>query len=251
MNKAKKAAEINGKEFLKSAYAAEQNVLSVKFDFSAKSITHDGVMGGVNEQHLISFLRKYLPHRYSVDQGIVIDSNGATSDQIDVVIFDNQYTPTLLDQSHHRFIPAEAVYAVFEVKPQINKDTLKYAAKKAKSVRALKRTSISIRHAGGEFPAKPAFKIISGIISHRVDWKNGLKSNAFSETLKSHKNNYTIDCGVSLTDRAFDNFNDKLEISDKEGSLTYFVFRLLQKLQSLGTVPAIDWNAYADAVKII
>ena len=92
-----------------------------------------------------------------------------------------------MDQSQHRFIPAEAVYAVFEVKPQINKDTLKYAAEKAKSVRALKRTSISIRHAGGEFPAKPTFKIISGIISDRVDWRNGLKNNAFSEALKSHK----------------------------------------------------------------
>jgi hypothetical protein len=34
MNKAKKAAAIDGKEFLKSAYAAEQTVLSVKFDFS-------------------------------------------------------------------------------------------------------------------------------------------------------------------------------------------------------------------------
>lgn len=249
MNKAKKAAAIDGKEFLKSAYAAEQNVLSVKFDFSAKSITHDGVMGGVNEQHLIGFLRKYLPHRYSVDQGIVIDSNGATSDQIDIVIFDNQYTPTLLDQSQHRFIPAEAVYAVFEVKPQINKDTLKYAAKKAKSVRDLKRTSIPIKHAGGEFPAKPIFKIISGIISHRVDWRNGLKNDAFSDALKSHKNSSTIDCGVSLGDRAFDNFSDKLEVSDKQGSLTYFVFRLLQQLQSLGTVPAIDWHAYADAVR--
>jgi hypothetical protein len=42
MNKAKKAAAIDGKEFLKSAYAAEQTVLSVKFDFSEKSITHDG-----------------------------------------------------------------------------------------------------------------------------------------------------------------------------------------------------------------
>ena len=54
-------------------------------------------------------LRKYLPNRYAVAQGIVVDSNGATSDQIDIIIFDPQYTPTLLDQQSHRFVPAEAV----------------------------------------------------------------------------------------------------------------------------------------------
>lgn len=249
MSKVKKASAIDGKVFLKSAYAAEQNVLSAKFEFSNKSITHDGVMGGVNERHIIDFFRKYMPQRYSVDQGIVIDSNGATSDQIDIIIFDNQFTPTLLDQNQHRFIPAEAVYAIFEVKPQINKATLKYAADKAKSVRALRRTSASIKHAGGEYSPKPTFKIISGVIAHRSEWRNGLKSEAFSKALKIHQNNSAIDCGVSLADRAFDNFDERLEISDKEGSLTYFLFRLLKKLQSLGTVPAIDWNAYAEVVR--
>lgn len=34
-----------------------------------------------------------------------------------VVVFDRQYTPTLLDNDKHRYVPAEAVYAVFECKP--------------------------------------------------------------------------------------------------------------------------------------
>jgi hypothetical protein len=33
-----------------------------------------------------------------------------------------------------------------------------------------------------------------------------------------------------------------------DGALIYFLFRLLGKLQSLGTVTAIDWSAYAAIV---
>lgn len=93
----------------------------------------------------------YLPKRYAVDSAIVIDSNGRTSDQLDVVIYDPQYTPTLLDQYDHKYVPAEAVYAVMEVKPTVNKGYLDYAGKKAASVRRLKRTSIPIPHAGGTY----------------------------------------------------------------------------------------------------
>jgi len=93
----------------------------------------------------------YLPKRYAADSAIVIDSTGRTSDQMDVVIYDPQYTPTLLDQHDHKYIPAEAVYAVMEVKPTVNKSYLDYAGKKAASVRRLKRTSIPIPHAGGTY----------------------------------------------------------------------------------------------------
>ena len=65
-------------------------------------------------------------------------------DQIDIIIYNAQYTPTLLDQQDHRYVTAEAVYCVLEVKPLISKTYLNYAGDKAKSVRALERTSIAI-----------------------------------------------------------------------------------------------------------
>lgn len=248
MNKAKNTSEIDGKRFLREAFAAEQSVLAVQLDLSSKSITHNGVMGNVNEQHFIQVLRKYLPRRYEVDQGIVIDSNGATSDQIDVIIFDHQYTPTLLDQQAHRFIPAEAVYCVLEVKPTISKQYLDYAADKAHSVRSLKRTSIPIPHAGGEYPAKPLFPIIAGIVATTVDWTDGLASESFSTNLGTLDGTRILDCGLALSDRAFDTFGGALTVTDAHGSLAGFLFRLLQRLQSLGTVPAIDWNRYASVL---
>ena len=244
MNKAKTASRLDGKRFLAEAFSAEQAVLAQQLNFSSKSITHNGVMGDVNERHFIDMLRKYLPRRYEVAQGIVIDSNGATSDQIDIVIFDNLYTPTLLDQQEHRFIPAEAVYCVLEVKPTLNKDYLEYAADKAESVRRLERTSVPIRHAGGEFPAKALFPIISGIVAVKVDWADGLNGTYFTENFANLRDARALDCGLALSDRAFDTFSGALFMSETNGSLATFLFRLIQRLQALGTVPAVDWNRY-------
>lgn len=135
---------------------------------SSFRITHAGDRGEVNEQFFIDFLRAYLPNRYTVDKGIVLDSKGSVSHSIDIIVFDRQYTPTLLDDEKHRYVPAEAVYAIFECKPTIDHRYLKYAGNKVASVRRLERTSVPIHHAGGTYPAKPLFRILGGILATNV-----------------------------------------------------------------------------------
>jgi hypothetical protein len=244
MNTAKNSSTVDGKQFLREAFAAEQEVLRLKLELSSKSITHSGVMGEVNELHFIEVLRKYLPNRYAVAQGIVVDSNGSTSDQIDIIIFDPQYTPTLLDQQSHRFVPAEAVYGVLEAKPAISKQYLEYAGDKAASVRKLERTSVAVRHAGGEFPPKPLFPILAGIVAPSVGWRDGCMSDSFAEAIAGLKDERSLDCGIALSDRAFQVFNGSITLSECNGALAVFLFGLLDRLQSLGTVPAVDWNRY-------
>lgn len=246
MNKAKTKAKINGKTFLQSAFAAEQEVLTVQLKLSSESITHDGVMGEVNEQHFIHTLRKYLPKRYAAYSGIVIDSNGATSDQIDIVIYDNLYTPTLLDQQAHRFIPAESVFCVLEVKPTINKKYLEYAGNKAKSVRDLERTTIAIKQLDGKSFTKPLFPILAGIVATDVGWNDGISSKKFIQTLNKLTENCILNCGLALSDKAFDSYNNVLTLSPSENSLIFFIFRLLEQLQSMGNPPAVDWSKYAN-----
>ena len=57
-----------------------------------------------------------------------------------------------------------------------------------------------------------------------------------------------LDCGLAVSGSVFDTYSGTLEVGPSGQALAYFLFRLLQKLQSLGTVPAIDWNAYAAAL---
>ena len=250
MNKGKEASRADGPEFLRRAFADVQRVLDAKLKLSAGSITHDGTLGGVDEGHWLDVFRKYLPNRYAVTSGFIIDSRGQTSDQIDIVIYDLHYTPTLLTQEQHRCIPAEAVYAIFEAKPHIDKAYLEYAADKAASVRRLHRSSIPIPYAAGNYPAKALFEIVAGIVGVKVDWADGF-GESFRRNLDSLTGDRRLNCGCALSHGSFDTFDPggSLTVGAAEGALIFFLFRLLGKLQSLGTVPAIDWNVYAEVFR--
>ncbi|MEB3242037.1 MAG: hypothetical protein VKO44_00200 [Cyanobacteriota bacterium] len=60
--------------------------------------------------------------------------------------------------------------------------------------------------------------------------------------------------GVALEDRAFDLACDTFDLrlshgslslsESKQGSLAWFLFNLLKRLQDLGTCPAVDWSRY-------
>jgi hypothetical protein len=248
MGSAKMGSKKSGAAFLRDAFALERNLLQVQLELSRQSVTHSGVLGEVNENRFIDVLRRYLPRRYAVETGIVLDSLGRTSDQIDVIVYDNQYTPTLLDQENHRFVPAEAVYAVLEVKPVVDTSHLEYAADKAASVRKLRRTSIPIVHAGGTFPSRQPFAIVAGIVATKVRWKQGFGSRAFNRTISGLRGPRFLDAGLAVSGGCFDQYEGRIHTGPVDNALTYFLFRLLGKLQTLGTVPAVDWSAYGSAL---
>lgn len=233
---------------LEAAFAAEQDCLVANLR-SSQRITHKGDRGQVNEEHFIDFLRAYLPNRYTVDKAIVLDSRGAVSHSIDIVVFDRQYTPTLLDVDKHRYVPAEAVYAVFECKSKIDKENLGYAGDKVASVRRLHRTSVEIHHAGGTFPAKKLFPILGGLLAAEVQWADGF-GETFQKNHRALEGDRIVDCGYAASGACFDVFDgaDTYKNRPQGNALAYFAFRLLWKLQSLATVPAVDWMAYAQAL---
>lgn len=250
-SKAKRLSESKGEEFLRRAFALQQEVLLTQLNLAAASVTHDGKFGEVTERHFITILRRYLPFRYQVDSAIVIDNRGRTSDQIDVVIYDRHFTPTLLDQEDHRYVPAEAVHAVFELKPTINKKFLSYAADKAASVRTLERTSIGFNTATGKSSPKPLFPIVAGIIAPRAEWSTGLRAPAFKRTIQSLRGSRQLDCVLALEAGSYDRFGSEggQHYGGAANCLIAFLFRLLSELQSQATVPAVAWDAYAKNFK--
>ena len=233
-------------KFLHEAFASEQECLAAELKSSLR-IAHKGDRGEVNERFFIDFLRAYLPNRYNVEKAIVLDSRGQVSHSIDIVVFDRQYTPTLLDNNKHRYVPAEAVYAIFECKPTIDKRSLDYTGDKIASVRKLHRTSVPIPHAGGVYKEKVPFPIVGGILAASVDWADGL-GESFRKNHQTLTDDKQVDCGFAASGACFDVFAGKnaYTFGPVKNALAYFVFRLLWKLQSLATVPAVDWMAYAE-----
>ena len=137
---------------LRSAFLAKQNHLLAALEIVPDLTGHGTTIGDDSEANWARVLREFLPARYGIAKGQVIDSQGGISDQIDLLIYDAQYTPLLAKTANgDLFVPAEAVYAVFEVKQEINRKLLEYAGKKIASVRELTRTSVNIAHAGGTY----------------------------------------------------------------------------------------------------
>jgi hypothetical protein len=232
-----------------------QRQMIQKLSSDREIIFHPTAKGDASEINWIEWLKTYLPRRYEVDKAFVIDSNNRFSQQLDLVIYDRQYSPFVFNQDGAIYIPAESVYAVFEVKQSLDKGNLLYAGEKIKSVRLLNRTSAPIVHAGGRIQEpKPPFRITGGILTLNSGWADTF-GESFQDCINSLDENSQIDIGCVLEKASYTiSYADKsfsLETSQNEETLIYFFLKLLIILQKLGTVPAMDIEAYARAIKSI
>lgn len=259
---------------LKELFHGLQEQMQTSLNVNRTFIEHPSSKGDATEHHWIIFLRTYLPDRYKVDKAIVIDSTGNVSEQMDIVIYDAIYTPFIFKQDDFMYIPAESVYAVFEVKQDV-KGHIEYAAQKVESVRKLKRTSIGMVASGRNTIARPLTKIIGGILTTTSSYigndtvKKQLKELAGLQTLDLGclcdtgsfyvDYNETVPEGIDPTNNVNDNrryieqvYNSReineIKFSDKDVSLFTFFLQLVSYLKSIGTVPAIDINAYLKAI---
>lgn len=78
---------------------------------------HDGLTGGYREKMWMDFFRSIIPKKFSLEQGVmIIDSDGRVSKEVDIAVFDEQYTPYVFQYNTLKFIPIEAVVIVIECK---------------------------------------------------------------------------------------------------------------------------------------
>ncbi|MBK8722300.1 MAG: hypothetical protein IPL95_08535 [Saprospiraceae bacterium] len=239
-------------------------------------IYHPGSKGDSLENAWIEWLSKYLPNRYSVNKAIIIDHLGNTSHQIDIVIYDNWFTPFIFSQNGFHYIPAEGVYAVFEVKPDISdysdgKTNIEYCAEKIESVRKLVRTSTNMINSGKLLYPRPLTKIIGGILTST---KSGDRTNnkTINKHIQEQMNLRSIDIGCIADYGSFfvdyepseeikelgqdvylkfyeNRICKEIKYSKSENSLVTFFMQLTRHLQqSIGTVPAIDLQKYLDTI---
>lgn len=230
-------------ELLKNLHKDIESKLSIV----RNSFAHPGAKGDGSEKVWLDLLNTYLPTRYKAANAFVVDSNGVFSDQIDVVVFDRQYSPFVFYYQEQTIIPAESVYAVFEAKQTLNRDLVKYAQDKVESVRKLHRTSLPIPHAGGVYPPKPLIPIIGGILTLESDWAPALGSPLLKQ-LEAEKDHSQLDIGCVANHGYFfyDKKYDKFNLKPEAKAATAFLFRLISELQFSGTVPMIDIQAYGD-----
>lgn len=240
---------------LKKAFLDRQKLLSAELEIPLQFTSHPTTIGDASEANWGRMLRSFLPGRYEVGPIFALDARGNQSQQVDLAVYDRQYSPLWFQSGSSRFVPVESVYAVFEVKQNIDLQNLRYAADKIASVRRLSRTSAKIVDIyGTQNGPDPATRpILGGILALRSDWTGGLQG----ETGRIHATSFSgaewLDFGLALDDAAFDRIPDDantdvltpgIEYSVAGTQLIFFVMRLFRRLQAIGSAMAVDLEIY-------
>ena len=239
---------------LNSLFQSTQQRMVAELTGIRGAVDHGGTLGDETELAWLDFIGRVLPNRYRVANGFVVDAAGRRSDQMDVVVFDRQYSPPLFMGGNVQYIPAEAVYAVFEVKQRIDAKNLRLACLKAASVRELGRTSAPIPSVDGTFAPKPLHRILGGILALSNSYAGGFGI-ALGNMMGRVPEAQRLDLGCALNHGSFavsygETVVESVIESPAGTSLVTFLFQLLAGLQAIGTVPAIDYSAYVRALEI-
>lgn len=246
---------------LGKAFLERQKVLSSELELPLAFTKHPTTIGDGSEANWERMLRTFLPARYMVGRVFALDAEGNSSEQIDLAIYDRQYSPLWFETAGNRFIPVESIYAALEVKQGITKASLGYAADKVRTVRQLKRTSgLIVDYAGVQDGAKLSDRpIIGGILALNSGWKDGVCGTTGRKHIEALTGDRRLDVGIALTDAAFDfvpegsnrMLKPGLKFSTPGTQLIYFALHLFRRLQSIGTALAVDLNAYEQAIENI
>lgn len=124
---------------LSGVFIAVEKQMQAELEAVRYALQHPGLKGIVNEEAVKRFLRQHIPDNLSVETGIVVDSNGGASKQIDIIIFDKAKTPVLFFAGGVRVIPVECVYAIIEVKTSLDRAALEQCIRNMESVKSLLR----------------------------------------------------------------------------------------------------------------
>lgn len=227
-------------------FGAIHEDIQTKLQIARKSLAHPVAKGDASEGVWRDVLTTYLPNRYQITKAHIVDSEGTFSEQMDVVVFDRQYSPFIFRYENETILPVESVYAVFEAKQTCNAENVVYARRKVASVRRLRPTSLPIPHAGGVYPPKPPISILGGILTLDSDWNPPL-GEALKKALENANEEDCLNMGCMAEHGYFryDAETGAYHLNHSERPATAFLFKLIGQLQLSGTVPMIDVEAYA------
>lgn len=78
---------------------------------------HYVTIGSFREEIWQSLFEKIVPRKFSIERSVfIIDSQGNVSKEVDLAIFDEQYTPYIFNHGSIKYIPIEAVAVVVQCK---------------------------------------------------------------------------------------------------------------------------------------
>jgi hypothetical protein len=104
---------------------------------AAENFDHRGLRGAERAAALSEFLNKHLPGIFGIGSGEAIDFKDNRTGELDLFIYDKLTAAPIQSSTESLLVPAEALYAVIEVKSILNQDELNKCMLSGKKVRQL------------------------------------------------------------------------------------------------------------------
>ena len=102
-------------EDIKENYRKMEMEIATQLNYQVNN--HHLTAGTHREEIWVDFFRRIVPKKFNIARSVfIIDSQGSVSNEVDIAIYDEQYTPYVFNYGHIKFIPVEAVAAVVQCK---------------------------------------------------------------------------------------------------------------------------------------
>lgn len=203
---------------------------SARISFLAEMLSqHRGEQGRYVEAVVRDLLREFLPQRYALGTGFVVDSFGNVSGQNDIVVYDPEIQLGLFGRTGPLLFPVESVYAVIEVKLTLDSSKLNSALAQVASVKQLQsRASPSVEwrsteDGGGELVRHGVTPPLGVVLGYRSDTRvvSTLKTRAVRALSRVTDLEHRPDLIVSLSEAFLVRYPDRLHAAQDPQFLFY------------------------------
>ena len=218
----------------------------------AANFEHRGVRGNERAAALAEFLSKHLPGVFAVGKGEARDYGDNVTGELDLLIYDHSTAAPIQTGSDSLIVPAEALYAVIEVKSilsQAELDICLRAAVKVRSLRPFKKRFIASPTEGRV--EKDHYRCPYFIFAYRSNiGADGWAGKEYQRVIDSAQK---ISCDPDVIDRVIvldrgiirPQVRAALLRDDSPSLFLEFYIHLMNFLmRERKRRPAIDWTAY-------
>lgn len=157
------------------------------------------IAGSYREEIWADFFRKIVPKKFNIARSVfIMDSNKKISKEVDIAIYDEQYTPYIFNRGIIKFIPVEAVAAVVQCKSRnLDSDVLKRWADSIDKLRTSNDSIVRLAtniHIGNESnrvtqTATKPIKILCYIPENKTEKDDTGGRSKFDIVIEAYKNN--------------------------------------------------------------
>jgi hypothetical protein len=218
-----------------------------------KDLPHQGEKGGIRERRVADFLSTYLPQKYGIGTGHIIDRHGHISNQTDIVIYDALNGIALPVDKYYSLFPCESVYAAIEVKSKLTASKSDVEESRGEIYKCTSSTTkLKLLDRGGDLSP-----IVSAVFAYDTQWRKDQWQNTtmmfyyFGQKYKQKIPEIVLvldDPSFSLSWYKLEGQHDKDRFSHlfTKNPLMFFLSDLINRLSRTSVAVPDLWDAYGD-----